>query len=694
MESTEKQKSTSKMDHVLQSLEVQKQAYFDTMQKVHDLLSNNLASNSESPIRRPQGQRAGTGSNTPKDQTARAVAEPLPPASYDQEGLHQHLISTAWDEYGWEILKDILGNGAINNASHGREHTLFPTQNGPVEDRSHLSGHQVWDIGSDGAPLAVEAFGIDNESSKAMAIWHCIKDINPPSKDRKAVGRITIMRELSPILYGALHYTLSNTFDMDEIFKQLIVADGSTADVHRAFDLDARRQSSKIFIFQYFTIIGEDCKPMPWQLSSGEIDNNPKHIRITRCNSVVALALTGKPIRKVRNPSRRAQNQNEYGNIYDPWSSWHLLNLQCYPDLKSSTDVHDTQKHYVNGPEAFLVTLLGEFRDAQRRFEDINRAITKLITPSSSFMFDGNYRDDLLFEDEKFTYVRRYFWAYQTLGIMNESIRTIVDEFEHNFTDELWEGKDKTLWPIADSDSPRSMYYKKRMATLRQKFETQMKAFRKLINGNEERRTEIRGLREELYVGTSVKESRKSVEATETTVQQGHNIKLLTLVSIFFLPSQFVTSVFGMTNMPQTPSYWTFGVVLAAVCVPFFILIGSLNTNRGMTFWRNRFRKAFVRIMKLFSFLGRCFKKKDKSTPEGEEDEEKDESSRQPSQREPQPNSRRSMFARSPRSQDSGLSMEDGQLEYSPRVGRTPTSKLAELLKGKRRRASTTSTEV
>lgn len=223
----------------------------------------------------------------------------------------------------------------------------------------------------------------------------------------------------------------------------------------------------------------------------------------------------------------------------------------------------------------------------------------------------------------------------------------------------------------------------------------QMKAFRKLINGNEERRTEIRGLREELYVGTSVKESRKSVEATETTIQQGHNIKLLTLVSIFFLPSQFVTSVFGMMNMPQTPSYWTFGVVLAAVCVPFFILIGSLNTNRGMTFWRNRFRNAFVRIMKLFSFLGRCFKKKkDKSAPEGEEDEEKDESSRQPSQREPQPNSRRSMFARSPRSQDSGLSMEDGQLEYSPRVGRTPTSKLAELLKGKRRRASTTSTEV
>lgn len=77
----------------------------------------------------------------------------------------------------------------------------------------------------------------------------------------------------------------------------------------------------------------------------------------------------------------------------------------------------------------------------------------------------------------------------------------------------------------------------------------------------------IRGLREELYVRTTVKESRKSVEATETTLQQGHNVKLLILVSIFFLPLQLVTSVLGMTNMPQHPNYWTFGVVLVAVCV-------------------------------------------------------------------------------------------------------------------------------
>lgn len=45
-------------------------------------------------------------------------------------------------------------------------------------------------------------------------------------------------------------------------------------------------------------------------------------------------------------------------------------------------DSHDSTKHYVNGPEAFLHTLLAEFKDAEKRFEDIYNKITKLITPS------------------------------------------------------------------------------------------------------------------------------------------------------------------------------------------------------------------------------------------------------------------------------------------------------------------------
>jgi hypothetical protein len=51
-------------------------------------------------------------------------------------------------------------------------------------------------------------------------------------------------------------------------------------------------------------------------------------------------------------------------------------------------DSHDSTKHHVNGPEAFLMTLLTEYRDAQKRFMEIHRKIVALATPPVSFTHD------------------------------------------------------------------------------------------------------------------------------------------------------------------------------------------------------------------------------------------------------------------------------------------------------------------
>lgn len=40
--------------------------------------------------------------------------------------------------------------------------------------------------------------------------------------------------------------------------------------------------------------------------------------------------------------------------------------------------------------------------------------------------------------------------------------------------------------------------------------------------------------------------------------------------------------------MPQEQDFKNFAIVMAVVCIPFFFLIGSLNTTSGMTFWRNK----------------------------------------------------------------------------------------------------------
>ena len=102
----------------------------------------------------------------------------------------------------------------------------------------------------------------------------------------------------------------------------------------------------------------------------------------------------------------------------------------------------------MNGPEAFLHALLTEYRDARKRYDEIYKRITHLITPPLGFLFNAELRDQRLFEDKTFTWTRRYFYAHQTLGNVNDSIKSMIDSFEDTFTEEVWEGKHKTLCPL------------------------------------------------------------------------------------------------------------------------------------------------------------------------------------------------------------------------------------------------------
>jgi hypothetical protein len=504
--------------------------------------------------------------------------------AYDLDGFRQHLSSFSWPADTRKILEYLPDKKGFL-----MQQNLLPVTKSPISDRSH---YQVFDVGVDGAPLSVEPPETSSPSrSVAMRIWATINNVNSESRERKAVGRITILRELSPVLLGAAHYVMHRHFDVDEMFQHLVNSEGSSAKLHRTFETDERRRRSFIFNFEYFTLIADDCSPMPWQLADHQAERGPHHIAITRCSSVVALSLGGPPIKQVVNRSRRAKGVSN-GAIYDPFAAWQVLNIQFYPDWESSVDVHDSTKHYVNGVEAFIATVLGEFKDARRRFEMITKEITKLVIPPLDFMFDADIREQLLFEDSQFTYTRRYFWAAQTLGIIGDSIKSMISAYGDSFTEEIWTGAHKSLWLLEDKESARNVYFLRKMAALRQKFETQVESLRELIMDIDARRAEIKNLREELFVGTSIQESRRSVENSDIAVLQGHNIKLLTMVSIFFLPLTFVTSVFGMTNMPTDEQYWQFGIVTACVCVPFFILVGSLNSNRGMAFWRQKTRSA------------------------------------------------------------------------------------------------------
>ncbi len=439
-------------------------------------------------------------------------------------------------------------------------------------------------MGNDGAPLPILNTSVA-PMSRALRIWDHIKSINAESHEQRlAVGRITIVREPSPLLFAALHYTMRDHFDMDEAF-QLLVDDKTTVLPHRPFDLNPIHQRTFVFSFDYFTIVGDECVPMKWQRADENADVGlmEGHVPISRCSSVVALWLGGELVSKIKNRNRKISRK--IGDVYDPFSPWHVLSMQAYPDWKSSIHSHDSTKHYVNGPEAFLITLRAEFKDAQKRLMEVYNRISDLVRSPAEFMFKQSIRDRLLFEDDDFTYIRRYFWAQQSLGIMNEDINEMISAYRRTFTENVWNGSDKIIWPGDAFQSSRYAHWRRRMADLRNEIELEIHGLEQIDRLNDEKIKEIKGLRDNLFSGTSVLESRRSVQQQAITVQQGRNIKLLTLVTIFFLPLTFVTSVFGMTNMNPTASFRIFGVVLVVICVPTYILIGSLNTEGGLQFW-------------------------------------------------------------------------------------------------------------
>lgn len=93
--------------------------------------------------------------------------------------------------------------------------------------------------------------------SRALDIWNQIKSVTAGSEEQRlAVGRITIVREPSFLLFAALHYTMKEHFDMDEAFQ--LPLDEKTAILpHRPFALGLRHRRTFVFSFECFTIVGD-----------------------------------------------------------------------------------------------------------------------------------------------------------------------------------------------------------------------------------------------------------------------------------------------------------------------------------------------------------------------------------------------------------------------------------------------------
>jgi hypothetical protein len=211
-------------------------------------------------------------------------------------------------------------------------------------------------------------------------------------------------------------------------------------------------------------------------------------------------------------------------------------------------------------------------------------------------MFDYRLRDKLLFEDKHFTYSRRYFWAYNTLAVINDGIESMINAYAETFTKEFWAGRHTTLFPYPNSSlSPPEFHaYVSRLRPLRRELEAAVSMLRQVYTKNEATRQEIKSLRDQLFSGSSVKENRRAIE-------QGDNIKVLTSLSMIFYPLTFVTSVWSMTGFPLNVDDWQFPATMICACVPFFVFVLLVQTRTGMEFVANNIERLDARFKSMLT---------------------------------------------------------------------------------------------
>jgi len=119
----------------------------------------------------------------------------------------------------------------------------------------------------------------------------------------------------------------------------------------------------------------------------------------------------------------------------------------------------------------------------------------------------------------------------------------MIECYRETLHDAVWHGTDKIVWPGEDMTSSRTANWRKRMALLRVDIEREVQKLEVIELMNEKKIKVIHELRENLFSGTSVMESRRSLQTANMAILQNDNIRILTLVTILYvskIPSFFL----------------------------------------------------------------------------------------------------------------------------------------------------------
>jgi len=147
--------------------------------------------------------------------------------------------------------------------------------------------------------------------------------------------------------------------------------------------------------------------------------------------------------------------------------------------------------------------------------------LENMLDIGDNVLYDPNEHDRLLFDDDTFSSSRKYWWAMDMLSTIRQSIEQCLLAHNEMYNDLIWPAKGMNPLPagLENADRRAGVAYTN-LQELLKRFVTQQ--------------TRVDALRSGLFNASGVVESRASTRL-------GEIVKLLTYVSIFYLPLSFST---------------------------------------------------------------------------------------------------------------------------------------------------------
>ncbi|TGO08046.1 hypothetical protein BTUL_0229g00140 [Botrytis tulipae] len=258
------------------------------------------------------------------------------------------------------------------------------------------------------------------------------------------------------------------------------------------------------------------------------------------------------------------------------WSpeNWTML-LLTPSTTKIYIDIYGDGRQAVD--REFIVAFSGiidsSTRAVVRHWDILANHFEKLLSESDNLL-EPQLHDLLLVDDSKYSKSKKYFWALNILKEIESDIAAVISQIE-GFMDFSEHSPLKKQFPLPEGriSTEQETIVKKKLGVLKEDLTSIKRRFR-------DQRELTKDLRDGLFNASAVMESRASTRL-------GENVRLLTFVSIFFLPLSFTMSIWSINDNALAHINIMIGVAVVLGIITYFVVFNVDN----IVFLSNQFIK-------------------------------------------------------------------------------------------------------